>query len=157
MLRSHGIALLCVTAELASGRVCCLSTSPLFSNGRLRLRRSVLQFGLPVRCASDRPLRRSLEFGVRRRPRYSLRGRDAHGCTFPVYRSWQRLRRHRPRHSGATTGWLLLTRIAVLSRYVPAGNVPDPSAQIVHIPAVNRTPIIPTPPPKMLPLSQSQC
>src|ERR1017187_4460321 len=115
MLRSHGIALLCVTAELASGRVCCLSISPLFSNGRLRLRRSVLQFGLPVRCASDRPLRRSLEFGVPRRPRYSLRGRDAHVCTFPVYRSW------------------------------PAGNVPDPSTQIVHIPAVSRTPIIPTP------------
>src|ERR1019366_2780775 len=115
MLRSHGIALLCVTAELASGRVCCLFTSPLFSNDRLRLRRSVLQFGLPVRCASDRPRRRSLEFGVPRRPRYSLRGRDAHGCTFPVYGSW------------------------------PAGNVPDPSTQIVHIPAVSRTPIIPTP------------
>src|ERR1019366_5106738 len=83
MLRSHGIALLCVTAELASGRVCCLFTSPLFSNDRLRLRRSVLQFGLPVRCASDRPLRRSLEFGVPRRPRYSLRGQDAHGLHLP--------------------------------------------------------------------------
>src|ERR1019366_9020558 len=106
MLRSHGIALLCVTAELASGRVCCLFTSPLFSNDRLRLRRSVLQFGLPVRCASDTPRRLSPEFGVPRSPRYGLRVGDPHACTFPVYGS------------------------------SPAGMAPDPSTQIVHIPAV---------------------
>ena len=68
----------------------------------------------------------------------------------------QRFRRHRRGRSGTTTGQPLLTRIAVLSRYVPAGNILDPSTQIVHIPAVSRTPIIPTPFQNEFPASHSQ-